>query len=519
MSYISTERKGNEVYVWERNESGRELKVYPAPFYFYTKKEGGEYTSIFGDALKKHVFPTSAEMNSAKQISSTQLFDSDVAPELKILSDEYNEVPAPKLNITFYDIEVDYDLERGHVSIENPYGPINSISMYHAWKNEFVILAIPPEDQDWDTHSLIVAVNKDVPLPKGMNIDFRLFDNEKDLLNYFLEEIYDTDLISGWHSSKFDDPYIAKRIEISCGKHAVKGLSFPKAHPPKFREVIDKKFGSTSTVIDFGGRINCDYMDLYKKYDPTEKQSFKLESIAEEELGDKLPKLEYEGSLAKLYRNDFGYFIRYNIRDTEILKAFEEDLGYVELGNQICHLSCCSWKHIFGTTKIAEIVIRNFCLHTHDLILPDNDDTKGGDRAEGAYVLKTIPGLYEWVGSIDITSLYPSAIMSVNASPETLRGQFVETIDAVELIKKRSDTKLTLQLEENGKCLTLPAKQWREELLELNWSISGYGTVFDLNKKGIIPMILEEWFAMRKEYKNKSKDYYKQAEKILEKYK
>jgi len=521
MSYISTERKGDKVLVWERTEEGRIFKEYSAPFYFYTKNRNGEYKSLFGDALIKHEFSTNKEMVDAKALfQANEIFDGDVSPELKILSDKYNEVTAPKLHVTFYDIENDYDMEIGHASIENPYAPINSISLYHTWNKKFVLLAVPPDGQDWNSETLLEAVNEKVPLPEDMNIDIHIFNTEKELLKYFLTEIEDSDLLSGWNSSRFDDPYITKRIEKTCGKHALKELSFKESFKSvKFREVIDKKYGSTSILVDWGGRINSDYLELYKKYDPSEKQSFKLESIAEEELGDKLPKLEYEGSLAKLYVKDFAYFVRYNIRDTEILKAFEEELGYMELANQICHLSCCQWSHLLGTVRIAEIVIRNFCLHKHNLILPDNDENKDGDRAEGAYVLDTIPGFYDWIGSIDITSLYPSAIMSVNASPETLRGQFKETVESVDLIKQQSDTELTLVLEKNGIEYTKSAKEWREELLELNWSISGYGTVFDLKEKGIIPMILEEWFAMRKEYKGEGKRCYKEAQKILEKYK
>jgi len=213
-----------------------------------------------------------------------------------------------------------------------------------------------------------------------------------------------------------------------------------------------------------------------------------------------LPKLEYEGTLANLYTSDFPFFVRYNIRDTEILKGFEDALGYFDLANEMYHLSCGSFSQVSGTIRLFEQAIINYCHYELDgTIVTDGHPGEGGGIA-GAYVLSPKVGWHSFVGAIDIQSLYPSAIRATNISPETLLGQFVETKTASDEIAKNSAVKLRLEWED-GIVDTALAYEWRERFEELNYAVSGYGTVFNLNKPGIIPTILTNWFNMRLDYK------------------
>lgn len=517
MSYISAIKIKDEILVWERGEDGhRTTKTYSAPYYFYTKEDGGEYTSIYDDKLTRHEFFNSIEFNQAKadcESSRIEMFESDIPAELKILSEHYYGIPAPKLNVSFIDIEVDYDPEVGFASASNPYAPINSIAIYHQHLKRYVVLAVPPNlapfkknNDDWvpgdAPESFLQQMHDIAEFRDTYDLEVVFCKDEKELLMRMLYELEDSDVISGWNSDFFDVPYIGKRLE-RMGKRYFRMLSFPEGKDPSWRDV--EVMGNINTTLDLSGRISADYLVLFRKYEMAERPSYKLMAIAEEMLPD-LPKLEYEGSLADLYRSNFAWFVRYNIRDTEILHGLEDRLGYVELANQMMHMSTGLFKHVTGTLKLAELATINYCHHTlgglivNDVHVPENDG-----QIKGAYVLDPKIGMHDWIGSVDINSLYPSAIRSINISPETIRGQFIAEVRAAEEIAKGSLVPLILELE-NGQQEQYTADEWRTILKDRKWSVSGFGTVFDQNKQGIIPKILEDWYAARKKYQKLMKE-------------
>lgn len=515
MSYISAITNGDNVIIWERREGEpREKLQRSAPLYFYVDDDDGKYTTIYGTKVKKLEFKTQSQYRNAKNKctdTGTRMWESDIPPELRVLANEYHNVPAPQLHVSFYDIEVNYDPTIGFAGINNPYAEINSVSILHYWKNEIVVLSIPPED-GWDDERLVAEINKIEPLPEKYNLRVVVCPDEKELLAHFIEEINDSDIICGWNSDLFDTPYVGKRLIQHFGERGVGYLDFQGA-VPRWREVKAKLTQKViGTTLDLQGRVNLDYMTLVKKYEPGERPSYRLAAVADEVLKDgdgnpTLPKLEYSGSLSDLYRNDFAFFVRYNIRDTEILGGFEDKLGYVELANQMVHLSCGQFSHVLGTLKLAEYAIVNHCHHNLKQVVPNfTPISKELDRQiEGALVLEPDVGMHEWIGSIDINSLYPSSILSINISPETLRGQFEETTVAAQAIEEQSFIDITLQLE-NGDTITKPADEFRQWLLDKKWAVSGYGTVFDQNEHGIIPTILSEWYAKRKEYQALKKE-------------
>ena len=553
MSYINAIRTGESIKVWERHGDTRTVEHYPCPHYFYIEDPEGDHTSMFGEKASRIDFDTSQQMRSAKneyEGKGIRTFESDIPPELKILSSIYYDKPAPKLFVSFLDIEVDYDKELGFSSVANPYAPINSIALYHTHRKEYVVLAVPPNlapnkpnNEEWEAgnapQEFVDKMEKIAPYMDDIKIKITFFENERALLIALLQDIEESDLLCGWNSEMFDIPYIGKRLE-KMGKKYFNQLSFgansqysenlpmEETREPKWRTVT--LFGVEQEVLDPIGRICADYMLLFKKYEMAERPSYKLESISDEMLPN-LPKLEYSGTLADLYRDDFAYFVRYNIRDTEILHGLEDNLGYVETANQMMHLSTGLFKHVGGTLKLAELATINYCHHKLDLIVRDNDIPEEDGQIQGAFVLLPQIGLHKNISSVDLASLYPMSIRSMNISQETIIGQFValqyekvtddilaqieqtgadvneairskksKHVYAADLIAENSDVEIQLRLE-NGDELIAPAKDFRKLCLKQKWAVSGYGTVFDQNKEGIIPMILSDWYAQRKKYK------------------
>lgn len=524
MSYISATELQNEnqVIVWERVDGKRITKRYPAPYNFYYEDENGEHVSLYGDKLKRAEFFDRAEFINVKDELTRQgyqLYESDIRPELKVLSEHYKDAEVPNLHVTFFDIEVDYNREIGfdfkqvigeatwndvnHATM-TVYAPISSVALHHTHTNRTVLLAVPPKDWDGKLDKTLHDIS-----------EIHICKDEVDLLLRFLNEIEDSDALCGWNSEGFDVPYTCKRILKVLGKSALRRMNFDEAQRlPRIRAV--KQQYSTKTVVDLIGRISMDYQELFKKYEMEGRPSYSLEAISNEVLPG-LSKLEYEGTLHDLYRKDFNFFIRYNIRDTECLKGFEERLGYVDTSNKMYHLSSGVFDHVMGTIKLAEGGIVNHC-HDVGLIVPDTKYVSDNPSIQGAYVLLPHIGLHKWIGSIDVTSLYPNSIISLNISPETLVGQFLEKTKATELMLEQSNKEITLVFDSispkwANETITKPAKEWRKILKENKWAVSGYGTVFNQEKQGVIPAVLSDWFATRKKYQKLKADAEKDGDK------
>lgn len=561
MSYISVTHVQDRVIVWERDQDGKRIvRDYAAPYYFYIDDPDGNYKTVYGNRVARVSFEKISAYRAARKKYTNEgvrMWESDITPDTRVLSTHYYGVEAPKLHVTFLDIEVDYDPERGVTVMDmvasNPYAPINSVALYHRWKREYVLLTVPPEE-GWTKERLRKEMSTcapDAPIPSDRKLKIHVCYDEAELLLLLLKEIEDSDVLSGWNSDFFDMPYIAQRISRVLDEQALdltstemlsdrgkatlvysmnpnpsikahpsrhkflRKLDFPSYGLPQFRPVPNSTTGKLmGNTIDLIGRVRLDYMNLVKKYEPGEKPSYKLEAISKAILvNDKtqeplLPKLEYEGNLADLYRNNYAFFSRYNLRDTEILDGFEDKLGYVELANQNVHLSTALFAHVNGTLKLAELALINYCHHSLKCVVKNVTEPEIDRAIDGALVLYPQVGLHEEVGSIDINSLYPSAIRSINISPEMIRGQFQECERAAAEIAANSDAMLSFVPEDSYRgpvddFIVKSAKEWRAFFIKQKWAISGYGTVFDQSKQGFIPALLAEWYSMRKQYQAK----------------
>lgn len=530
MSYISAYNKNNEIWVWERHDPylPRKIVKYPAIYEFYVKHNNGNYRSLYDEPLRKFEYNNYAEFFQFKQLMSnhgtTPLYESDISPELKLLSQKYYETPAPKLNFTVWDIEVDYDPTIGFSSVENPYAPINAIALHHIWKDQSVIISVPPKNNNWKREDIEAAAAES-------NSTLYLVDNERELLKLFLKEIQDSDCISGWNSSLFDSPYTAKRIERVLGSEFLRMLSFEQCSKPSW--TTTEIFGEQKEKIQIYGRIDWDMMDLFKKFEPAERPSYKLEAISNEILPE-LPKLEYDGTLHSLYNNDYAHFIRYNGRDTEVLKGFEKKLGYLQLANVLYHTSCGLADHIHGTIKLTDLAMINYCHYVKNVIVPDVDVNAAAGRIGGAMVLTPKRGLHTNIGSVDVESLYPSAIRTVNISPDVLIGQFDGVLSDDDrqmhntwkhIFDKNTNVQLTLVYDKHAHKLgysgteTHTGAEWFDIIYERKWSISGFGTVFRQDVQGMIPAVLSEWFKQRKHYKKLKDEAQTEADLLKAKYK
>jgi DNA polymerase elongation subunit (family B) len=534
MSYVDAfyDRERDTIHVVERDNKGqRHFKEYPARHVFYYPDPKGKYQSIKGEALTRVTSKNLKEHRKEVAIhSNKRLFESDINPIYRCLEDNYLNQDAPKLNVAFFDIEVDFDPERGYASPEDAFMPITAIAVHLQWLDTMVCLAVPPK-----TVSMEEAKKHVAEFPNTM-----LFDNEGDMLDTFLDLIQDADVLSGWNSEGFDIPYTVNRVTKVLSKEDTRRFCLWNQLPKK-REY--EKYGKAAITYDFIGRVHLDSLELYRKYTYEERHTYRLDAIAEYELGQR--KTQYEGTLDQLYNNDFRTFIEYNINDCKLLDDLDKKLKFMDLANTLAHECTVLLQTTMGAVAVTEQAIINEA-HKRGMIVPNRVNREGLDtQAAGAYVAFPKKGIHEWIGSLDINSLYPSAIRALNMGPETIVGQLrqdgTKDFIAAEMAKGRSfagawegifgsleysavmnkevSREIIIDWEDGGSD-TLSAAQVYELIFDSNqpWMLSANGTIFTYEREGIIPGLLKRWYAERKEMQAKLKDCIKAGNKVEEEY-
>jgi DNA polymerase elongation subunit (family B) len=536
MSYVDAwfDRENDIVRVVERNKKGeREFRDIPVKHTFYVKDPRGKFQSIYGDALTRIVCKNTKELRKEQAINSgKELYESDINPIFVTLSEHYLNQDAPKLNVAFFDIEVDFDPERGYASPDDAFMPITAIAVYLQWMETMVCMAVPPKTITMEAAKEMV---KDFP-------NTYLFDNEAGLLDMFLDLIQDADVISGWNSEGFDVPYTTNRVTKVLSKEDTRRFCLFNQFP-KRREY--EKFGRDSVTYDYIGRVHLDYLELYRKYTYEERHTYRLDAIAEYELGQR--KTQYEGTLDQLYNNDFKTFVEYNINDCKLLDDLDKKLKFMDLANTLAHENTVLLQTTMGAVAVTEQAIINES-HRRGFQVPNRvkmSEREDNEGAAGAYVAHPKEGIHDWIGSLDINSLYPSAIRALNMGPETIVGQLRQTMTEEHIEAQKAKGKSfaaawegifgSLEYEavmaqeigtditidwENGDSDVVSAAEVYRLIYESNqpWMLSANGTIFTYEKEGIIPGLLKRWYSERKEMQAKLKDAIKAGNKVEEEY-
>jgi DNA polymerase elongation subunit (family B) len=535
MSYVDArwDREKDIVQVVERDpKKGRIYQEFAAKYMFYYPDQRGKFKSIYGDSLSKVTARNWKEFIKEQKIhSSHKLFESDINPVFRTLEENYLGKDAPKLNVAFWDIEVDFDPERGYASPEDAFMPITAIAVHLQWLDTLVCLAVPPK-----TLTMEQAQEQVKEFPNTI-----LFETEYEMLDTFLDIIQDADVLSGWNSEGFDMPYTVNRIIKTLSKEDTRRLCLWDQFPKK-REY--EKYGKNAVTYDLVGRVHLDSLELYRKYTYEERHTYRLDAIGEMEIGES--KTVYEGTLDQLYNNDFRKFIEYNRQDCALLDKLDKKLKFIDLANTVAHENTVLLQTTMGAVAVTEQAIVNEA-HHRGLIVPSRPkrDEDATNQAAGAYVAYPKKGLHDWIGSMDINSLYPSVIRALNMGPETIIGQLRQTYTQAEIDAKiakgnsfasawegkfganeydfvmNRDRANDIVVEwENGQIDIMTGAQIYELIYESNkpWMLSANGTIFTHEFEGVIPGLLKRWYAERKEMQAKLKVAIDAGNKIEEEY-
>jgi DNA polymerase elongation subunit (family B) len=510
---------------------------------FYYPDKNGSYTSIYGDSLSRFQSTSSKLFNKEKKsFYGKKLFESDMNLVFRCLADHYMDAEPPKLKIAFFDIETDFNKDLGYAPASDPFAAITSIAVHLNWLDKTVCLVIKPNGMSKEEAQEIVD---------SFDSDVILFDTEEEMLMLFLQLIDDADILSGWNSETFDIPYTTNRISRLLGKDYTRKLCLWD-QSPKRRKF--ERFGKEQETYDLVGRVHLDYMLLYQKYTYNVMHSYALDTISDHELGEK--KVEYEGTLDQLYNNDFKKFIAYNIQDTDLLRKLDDKLQYIDQANLLAHNNTVLLQTTMGAVAQTDQAIVNEA-HKRGFVVPDKVRGQEHIPAAGAYVATPVKGLHDWIGSMDLSSLYPSILRSCNMSPECIIGQVRHSItnDGLrELISKvkgfadnvhnpddiwevfrfgktlkdspfpkywegkfacdeynlimDKDRAATLIVDfEDGTSYEASGAEIYDMVFERGqpWALSSNGTIFTFERQGVVPSLLERWYSERKELQAKAK--------------
>jgi DNA polymerase elongation subunit (family B) len=522
MSYVDAlyDRNQDRIHIVERINGERVYREYPANYIFYFDDPRGKFRTVYGTPVSR--FSTRSNKEFQKEIrinSNKRVWESDINPVFRCLEENYLGSESPKLHTAFFDIEVDFDPERGFSKPEDPFNPITAISVYLDWMDKLVTLVVPPKSYSWDTAQEIC--NK--------YDNCFLFEREEDLLNTFLDIIDDADILSGWNSEGFDIPYMVMRVTRVLNKDDTRRFCL-WGQLPKQRTF--ERFGAENLTFDLIGRVHMDYMQLYRKYTYEERHSYSLDAIGEYELDER--KTQYEGTLDQLYNKDFPKFIDYNRQDTMLVAKLDKKLRFLDLANELAHDNTVLLPTTMGAVAVTEQAIINEA-HQRGMVVPNRKgrDDQGDTQAAGAYVAFPKKGMHDWIGAIDINSLYPSAIRALNMAQESIIGQlrpimtdryiqekmnsgssFADawenmfgSLEYTAVMNAEVGTEITVDWETGGSDIMSAADIWRL-IFDSNrpWMLSANGTIFSYEQKAVVPGLLERWYAERKELQAKKKE-------------
>ena len=368
--------------------------------------------------------------------------------------------------------EIDYDM-----SLMN----IITIDIEVACENGFPDVESAAEDvllitiKNMNTKKLITWSTRECDPPKG--VEFRVFWTEQELLNDFVGWWVENtpDIVTGWNCNLYDIPYLCRRIDRVLGSKWKASLS-------PWNKVNEREItimGRKNIAYEVVGVSVLDYLDLYKKFTYTNQESYRLDHIANVELGQrKLDHSEYD-TFKDFYTKGWQKFVEYNIIDVELVDRLEDKMKLLELAVTMAYDAKVNFEDVYSQVKMWDTLIYNY-LAKDNIVVPPKQTSKKDDKYAGAYVKEPMPGLYEWVVSFDLNSLYPHLIMQYNISPETLMDARHPRATVDRLLNQEIDFS-----DIDGQ------------------TVCANGAMYDTTVQGFLPKMMEKIYEERKIYKKR----------------
>ena len=480
--YYNTKERCVTLFTWDKD--GKRIKVDASVDPYLYVEGAGNDESIYGTRLNKKSFRTQYDRYKyLKDTNVKRVFDNFPIVQQYLIDSFWKDNEKPEfaqhpIKVMFVDIEVYAPDDFPHANEAK--APVNVITVYDTLSNKFVTWGI----KDYNT------TEPDVKYVKCVS--------EADIFKKFIEyfESDYPDILTGWNSEFFDIPYIINRCTKVLDKSYTDRLS-PSNNV--YSREMKGKFGQEQTRWYIEGISLIDYLDVYKRFSAGERESYKLASIAEAELGE--GKVDFGTmNLATLADTDWKTFIDYNIQDVRLLVKLEEKLKYSELIRMLAYVGLTTFEGAMGSLSVINGATAVRARYRNQRIPSFIRDADDGSKNPGAYVGAPLSGFQECVISFDANSLYPNVMISLNISPETKVG----------VIEDKNDKEVTIR-HVSGKVYSLPIAKFASFIETEEIAISKANVMFSQKKKGVMPEILDFYYnkrqAIRKDIKKLKKQH------------
>ena len=447
-------------------------KIEYSPSLYIQANKKTEYRSLDGEVLQRKLFGTIYEakdyLDKFKDVSNTRIFG-NTRWEYAYIAEHHPDMvdwDQDKILVAVVDIEV--GSENGFPDPYDANEPITAITITY--------MGQPP---------IVLGCGDYVVQGDETYIKCR---DEWTLCKKFIElwSRKCPDVITGWNTKFFDIPYLINRFNKILGEDDTKKLS-----PWNFiKNRTTNINGRQLIAYEIVGVASLDYIELYKWYAPGGKsqESYRLDNIAQVELGDgKISYDEFE-NLHQLYKQNYQKFIEYNIKDVDLILRLEDKLKLIELALTLAYDTKSNYEDVFAQTRMWDSLTYSYLLK-RNIIVPPKVIQEKDAAFEGAYVKDVQPGLHDYVASFDLNSLYPHLMMQYNISPETL----VEPEDYTEAMRKVISSGVTVDKLLNK---TVDTSELEGVTLTPN------GQFFRTDFQGFLPKMMEEMYEDRKKFKN-----------------
>lgn len=427
----------------------------------YVRADGDSpYKGLYGENIKPIEFGNNSDakefLDNYSEIENYPIYgQTDLT--YQFLSSEYpNDIDFDLSQLSVWSMDIETTAESGFPSVDNPTDKVLLITMMNNHTKEIITWG----EGEWTPG----------PETKDLNVNYTPCDDEKQLLTKFgtwwCNEY--PDIVTGWNIEFFDIPYIVARMDRIFGNDAKNSLSPFNMTRRKGITINNKE----QTTYDIKGVSILDYLDLYKKFTYSNQESYKLDHIAEVELGKNKLESGFD-TFKEFYENDWHRFIDYNIIDTKLVDELEDKMKLIELIATMTYDAKANFRDIFSSVRTWDCLLYNHLL-SKNIMIPQKKNMQGR-TIEGAFVQEPTPGPYKWVMAFDATSLYPSILMQYNMSPETLVPGMVD--------------------------VTVEGMLERRYKIDDDYAVTANGARFSKDSQGLFPEIVQKFFDDRQKYK------------------
>jgi len=463
--YTNVQLIGNNILVrGVKNGKRFETKEEFFPTLFVKSKKDSKYKTLQGETVEPIKPGTVRDCrefyNKYEGVEGFEIYGND-RYIYQYISEKYpeDEIKFDISKIKLVTIDIEVASEQGFPDVESCVEEILAITI-----------------QDYTTKEIITWGVKPF-INKQSNVTYHHCPSEYKLLSSFINYwMYNVpDVVTGWNIQLYDVPYICKRINRVLGEKLMKRFS----NWGLVTEGSVEMMGRKHTTFDVGGLTQLDYLDLYKKFTYKAQESYRLDYIAEVELGQKkLDHSEFD-TFKDFYTQGWQKFIEYNIVDVELVDRLEDKMKLIELALTMAYDAKVNYADVFYQVRMWDNIIYNY-LKKRDIVIPPKKRENKSEKYAGAYVKEPVPGVYDWVVSFDLNSLYPHLIMQYNISPETLLEEKHPTVT----VNKILDQEISFEMyKDNAVCAN--------------------GAMYRKDVKGMLPELMEKMYGDRVIFKKK----------------